>query len=36
MHFSKKSFFDHNFECDDFDDSHNVLDCKQEFDLAWS
>ena len=30
------SLFNENFDCNDYDDSHNELDCKHEFDLSWT
>ena len=28
--------FDKNFDCNDYDDSHQNFDCKSEFDMSWS
>ena len=26
--------FDHNFDCNDYDDSHHEFNCKNEFDMS--
>ena len=31
--FQNQNDFDDNFDCDDYDDSHHIFNCKQDFDM---